>query len=247
MNRIGKGLVLLHAAVSLLALAWAAGLFLKFTDWGWKEPRTELGMRIPSEYDKRVAALQEAVKARDVALYGLKTAQASLREAEARFPQNHLFYQQELARLRSATDPIEVKSVKRAGPIVLDTPGKAIGRPVLEEKVEGIEKSYDSYMADLKKINEACDTEVKETSGWIEKEKAVTFLLNGKDDAKKDVKTTKGIYALLEVEKAAQDQAKFEKDYLQPVWARALEEAELYGSLHARLKKTLEGLRQRKK
>src|SRR4051794_16614232 len=151
MNRIGKGLVLLRAAISILALSWAAGLFLQFTDWGWKEPRTDLGLRIPSEYDKRVAAFKEAVKARDLAMPAMQPARARLREAEERFGPNHLFYVQELARLRSSPDPIEVRYVKRAGPIVLDTPDKPIGRPVLEEKVEGIAKSFDAYRADLKK------------------------------------------------------------------------------------------------
>ena len=132
MNRIGKGLVLVNTAASLVALAWAAGVFFQFTDWGWKEPRSELGLRIPSEYDKRTATFKEAVKARDMALPALQPAWASLREAEERFPQNHLFYNQELARLRSSTEPIEVKYVSnKAGPIVLDTPGKAIGKPNL--------------------------------------------------------------------------------------------------------------------
>src|SRR5205807_10367081 len=92
MNRIGKGLVLVNTAASLVALAWAAGVFFQFTDWGWKEPRSELGLRIPSEYDKRTATFKEAVKARDMALPALQPAWASLREAEERFPQNHLFY-----------------------------------------------------------------------------------------------------------------------------------------------------------
>src|SRR5690349_3872250 len=106
MNRIGKGLVLANTAASIVALSWAAGVYFQFTDWGWKEPRSELGLRIPSEYDKRTAAFKEAVKARDTAVPALQPAWASLRAAEEPFPQNHLFYKQELARLRSATDPI---------------------------------------------------------------------------------------------------------------------------------------------
>ena len=71
MNRIGKTLVLLHTAVSIVALSWAVGLFFQFTDWGWKEARLKEGRRIPSEYDKRTAAFKEGVKARDIALAGL--------------------------------------------------------------------------------------------------------------------------------------------------------------------------------
>src|SRR5437764_1104207 len=138
MNRIGKGLVLVHTAISIVALSWAAGLLLQFMDWGWKEPRSELGLRIPSEYDKRAAAFKEAVKARDAAFVTIKPARLALREAEERFGQNHLFYNQELTRLYSSTEPIEVKYIKKAGPVVLDTPGRPIGRPVQEEKVKGI-------------------------------------------------------------------------------------------------------------
>src|SRR5262249_12083200 len=39
MNNLGKLMVLLHLALSMLALTWAASIFLQFTDWGWKEPR----------------------------------------------------------------------------------------------------------------------------------------------------------------------------------------------------------------
>ena len=246
MNRIGKGLVLLHVAISLLALSWAAGLLLQFTDWGWKEPRTDLGQRVPSEYDKSVAAAKQAGKARDLALPSVRpgSARISLREAEESFPKNHLYYTQQLARLQSSPDPIEAKAIKRAGKIVLDTPGKAIGKPVLEEKIEGITKSYDSYVADLKKINEDIDKEVKEIRDWTDKARAITFVLNGKDDAKKEV--TMGIYKLLDIEKKAQDQALFEKEYLQPIWARGLQEAELFMERRMYLQKTLDGMKKKK-
>src|SRR5439155_2189 len=102
------------------------------TDWGWKEPRAELGLRVPSEYDKRVGAFREAAKAAAIALPAVRPAQASVLEAKDRFAQNHLYYEQELARLHGSSEPVEVRQVKR--PIALDTPGKAIGRPVFEEK-----------------------------------------------------------------------------------------------------------------
>jgi hypothetical protein len=244
LNRIGKGLVLVHTAASIVALAWAVGLFMQFTDWGWKEPRSELGLRVPSEYDKRTAAFKEAVKARDTAVPALLPAWSSLRQAEERFGQNHLFYNQELARLRSSTEPIEVKSIsKKGGTIVLDTPGKPIGKPVLEEKVEGITKSEDAYLADLNKINEKIKTEVNEIRDWIAKAQAITFLLSGKDDTGKQVKNAVGIYALLEVEKKAQDAARFEKEYLQPIWASALERADVLSKRRELLEASLDRLR----
>jgi hypothetical protein len=247
MNRVGKGLVLVHTVASIVALAWAAGLFLQFTDWGWKEPRAELGFRIPSEYDKRAAAFKEAITARDIAVTALVPARLALREAQERFPQNHLFYEKELVRLRSATEPIEVKAIaKDAGPIVLDTPGKPLGVPVFDKKIEGITKSLDAYAADLKKINADIDNEVKEIRAWTEKARTITILLDGKDDTGKAAPNTVGIYALLEGEKKAQDQARFEKDYLQPIWANARRDAETFVSRRAGLEQTLNELRGKK-
>jgi len=243
MNRLGKGLVLFNTAVSILALAWALGLFLQFTDWGWKEPRSDLGKRIPSEYDKRTAAFKEAVKASNLALVGLSQAQASLREAEEHFGRNHLFYNRELTRLQSATEPIEVKAVKMAGPVILDTPGKAIGKPVLDEKVEGIAKSYDAYLIDLKNINEEIKKEIAEIGDKIAKAREITVVLNGKDDTGKVVPNTVGVYALIEGEKKAQDATLAEKEYLQPIWSRALEQAQAYSDRRLQLQKTLEQIR----
>jgi hypothetical protein len=238
MNRIGKGLVFANTVASLVALAWAAGLFLQFTDWGWKEPRTELGLRVPSEYDKRTATFKEAVKARDMAVPALAPAWSSLRAAEERFPENHLFYNQELARLRSSTEPIEVKAVaKKTGPIILDTPGKPIGKPVLDEKIDAITKSYDSYRADLREVNEKIDKEVSEIGDWTAKAQKITAQLDGKV----------GIYSLLETEKKAQEQARLEKEYLRPIWASAINKADVLSDLRDRLEASLARLRQAKK
>ncbi len=157
MNRIGKTLVLLNTAVSIVALSWAVGLFFQFTDWGWKEARLKEGLRIPSEYDKRTAAFKEGVKARDIALAGLVPARSALRDAQDHFAENHLFYVADLTRLRSSSEPIEAKYIDETGKVALDTPGKNVGKPVLKDKVPGIAKSYDSYLADLNKVNEDID------------------------------------------------------------------------------------------
>ena len=244
-NKLGKGLVLAHTALSIVALAWAAGVYFQFTDWGWKEPRADMGLRVPSEYDKRVATFREAAKAVASALPAVRPAQTALLEASERFAQNHVYYEQELARLRSSSEPLEVRQVKR--PIALDTQGKVIGRPVFEEKIEGITKSYDSYRADLSSINQDIDKELKQIREWIEKEQKITLTLTGKDDQGKQVKNTVGIYGLLELEKKAQDAARLEKDYLQPIWAETIEKANQAGELRERLQATLDRLRGGKK
>ena len=61
------------------------------------------------------------------------------------------------------------------------------------------------------------------------------------------VKNTVGIYALLEVEKKAQDAARFEKEYLQPIWARTLDEAASFANRRDSLQETLDALRKGKK
>jgi hypothetical protein len=237
MNKLGKLLVLLHTALSVVAMAGALGVFLQFVDWGWKEPRKQLDQRVASEYDKRAAALKEAAKARDIAFARVKPAQDALRDAQQRFAGNHLVYLDKLDKLRNAIGALEVKEIKyNKDGVVLDTPGKVTGLPVFELKVDGIEKSYSAYQADLKKINGEIDDTVKETRKWTEALEAISDQLLGKNGAP-------GLYALLEDEKKAQDQAFFEKEYLQPRWARALEEAELFMSRRVGLEQTLQGLK----
>lgn len=226
-NTLGKTLVMLHLSLSMLALTWSASVFLQFTDWGWKEPRKELDVRIPSEYDKRAAALKEAYRARDMVYYTVKPAQANVREAENQFPVNSLWYDKTLVRLKSDPDPIEVKDIKFTGGVLdLDTPGKAIGKPVLDNPVPLVQKSLATYKDDLKKVLKEADVITAETRTWIEKAKDITFQLNGLDDDAKRVKT--GLYDLMIVETNAQSKLKFEMDYLQPYWVDALKEAEIY-------------------
>lgn len=242
MNRIGKGLVFVNTAASIVALSWAVGLFFQFSNWGWKEARVKEGWRIPSEYDKRAAVFKEGVKARDIALAGLVPARMALRDAEEHFADNHLFYVADLTRLRSATEPIEAKYIDNDGKIVLDTPGKETGKPVLKDKVDGIAKSLDAYRLDLKKLYEDIDKQIMEIRDWTAKEREVTFILNGKDDLGKVQKNTVGIYALLDAEKKAQDAARAEKEYLQPLWARARQEAQLLVERRQSLQETLDRL-----
>jgi hypothetical protein len=237
-NTLGKMLVLVHLVLSMFAMTWAASVFLQFTDWGWKEPRKDLDQRVPSEYDKRAAALKEALRARDMVYGPVKLTQATLREAEERFPLNHLWYEKELARLQNDPDPIEVKEIEyEKGVLKLDTPGKLIGKPVLENPVPAIQKSYAMYLEDLKKLQKEADAVTADIRSWVEKTKTITFNLNGLDDDGKKVK--KGLYDLLDIESLAHSQIKYEMEYLQPKWVDALKEAETYRERRKRLEEAL--------
>ncbi len=240
-NHLGKGLVLVHLIISVLALTWAAALFLQFTDLGWKEPRQDLDLRVPSEFDKRAAALRESYRVLAGAAPFLKNSQKTLAEVEPQRAQNYLWYQQELARLRSAPNPIEVKEIKYdQGLVVLDTPGKPYGRPELGAKIDGLEKSQEAYENVLKKLHQEIGDTLKETSACLDKQKDLTEKLNGKGEKGKLEK--KGLYVLLENEKKAQDQVRFEKEYLTPDWVSALKEADALRQRRQRLQRTLEGM-----
>jgi hypothetical protein len=242
-NHIGKGLVLVHLVLSMLALSWAASIFLQFTDWGWKEPRKELDYRVPSEFDKRSAALKQALRARDLVYGAVKPAQVSLRDAEERFPQNNLYYRAEMKRLKSDPNAIEVMAPKyEGGVLVLDTPGRAIGKPLMDEPVPIIQKSYDEYRKDLAKLHDEADEVRKEVRTWVEKAKDITDQLNGLDA--EGAKTRKGLYELLDIESQTQSKLKFEMDYLQPIWVDAIKEAEIYRARRVRLELAVERAKQ---
>lgn len=242
MNSIGKSLVLIHVTLSLLALTWAAALLLQFIDWGWKEPRLDVNERVASEVDKRAAAITVAIRARNMELAPVKKSQEAMTAAMDRYAQNHLFYRNELERLKSAPGAIEVKDVKLVdGVLDLDVP--RIGAPKLEQKIDGIDKSLVEYERLLygkdalyKQIG---DLEV-ELRDLTAKAEGITRQLNGVDEA--GAKTV-GLYTLLEDEAQMQARLRFEKEYIQPQWAEALERAQEFLERRERLEKTLERLK----
>lgn len=234
-NTLGKTLVFVNLTISLLAMSWAAAIFLQFVDWGWKEPRKYLDERLASEYDKRAAALAEAHRSAQLILPRVVPAQTSLGDAEKRFPSNHLFYVRKLDRLRNdPAAPIQIKEIKMAGgEAVLDRP--VIGQPIFES-VAPVTKSRIKYLADFKAVQD----QIKGVSDQIEKmvktEQALSLVLSGTD--KKP-----GLYRLLDIEKEEQDRIKSEKEYVEPLWVSALREVDTYKVRQKRLETTLDKLR----
>lgn len=222
LNYLGKLFVLIHTLLSVVAMTWALGLFLDLTDWGWKEPRQELEGKIASEYDKSAAALKQAVRVRDLVYPAVKPARDALRDAESQFPQNHLFYVQELKKLRDSTDPIEVRELKTEP----DPKGKVTGKPVFDAKLEGLDKSLVAYAMELQTAKEEAVKVEEEITDVLKETQKVTFQLTGKDDSGKQV--TYGLYDLVDAEYKALTRARQEKDELKPIWAQSLEEARLY-------------------
>jgi hypothetical protein len=242
-NTLGKTLVFVQLIFSVLAATFAAGIFLQRIDFGWKEPRKDLYLRIPSEIDKRTAAVQEALRAKDMAMSSLQNAQVARSNTEPRYWQNHVWYRQQLVRLRSDPNPIDAKEVKMLqGIIQLDTPPDRprLGKPILENPVPAIQKSYDKYVEDLNVIQKDIDKVEASIKQVAVQERDITYKLTGKDADGKAV--TFGLYALLVDEKKRQEQMKFETDYLQPLWVEALDRAELFLERRQRLERTLAGM-----
>jgi hypothetical protein len=242
-NTLGKTLVFVQLIFSVLAGTFAAGIYMQRIDFGWKEPRKDLYLRVPSEIDKRTAAVQEALRAKDMSMSLLKTAQADRGNAEPRYWTNHAWYRQQLARLRSDPNPIDAKEVKMLqGIIQVDTPPDKprFGKPILENPVPGIQKSYDKYVEDLNAKQKEIDKVEESIKQIAVQERDITYKLTGKDADGKLV--TFGLYALLVDEKKRQEQMKFETDYLQPLWVEALDRAELFLERKLRLERTLAGM-----
>ena len=244
MNLFGKTLVIIHVALSLLALAGAGAIMLRFVDWGWKEPRLDISERVPSELDKRTAAVADAKRAAEAALAPLKKSQESLFAAMDRYGDNHLFYRNELERLAKHDDaaPLVVNDVKIENGIVkLDA--ARIGRPVMDQKVDDIDKSLKQYEAllygkdALYKQLANLESELQDLTAKAAK---ITAQLNGLDD--KGEKTKVGLYELLEQESLMQARIRFEKEYIQPQWADAIKSAQDFVERRDRLQRELDRL-----
>ncbi len=245
MNKLGKTLVLINVAFSVIALAFAIGVYTQEIDWGWKEPRKDLdGKRVAAEIVKRLVAHEEGLRSLTLVEPALSTASTALVAAEDRFWRNHLFYEYEIWRLRHDAKPIEVKEVKLANGLpVLDTPGKKIGAPVLEAPVPAIAKSQDAYMADLKRLHKEIEVVAQQIAGWIEKENDVTLKLDGVQDDK-GRKIRPGLFDLIENEAQQQRQIKFERNYWQAIVLRTMEEAESFLDRRQRLESTLQRIKE---
>jgi hypothetical protein len=243
MNSLGKLLVLLHVALSVVALAWATGLYLQFLDYGWLEPRADLDKRVASEFDKRVVALQHARAAVDRAMRDVNPRVDRLYDARESFAQNELVFMAELERLRTETakdgkDLTFLTPTVKGGRLVLKD--KDYSAPMLTDKLKGIVKSYKGYRDERTDLETKILGELKEHQKLTEEHAVISRVLNGKlVDGKK---AEPGVYDLLEEEQVGQRHAKDELFYLEKVWAPVLQESEVFVERRARLERTLRDL-----
>jgi hypothetical protein len=204
----------------------------------------------PSEWDKRKASLSEAATLREPAEVALERAQRNRDQLRLIFADNHMKYVKLLDDLEHAPGPVAVMPLKfdAHGRPALDRPGlpvlkannqqdvdkdgkplinesKRIGYPMFDAPLKEVNKSYQAYLADLKKVTADYFTASKKLEGWIDKEEKLTVRVTGVRDEKGKF-TTPGYYDLLELEGILQRRLKSEIEYVQPLWVRELVSAQ---------------------
>jgi hypothetical protein len=252
MNLIGKGLVLIYTVMCVAGLCLALVIYLNFVDWGRAEPRVVHGevpkqgppqneLRVASEYDKSAVLYQDAKAARDLTMTQLTPMSEPLaywHEAQGRLAQNHLYYVDMLEKLRKGEGDIDV--IALADVTGTDTPGKPIGKPVPSVKMEGLNKSLATYAAMLKAEQAKLDPIEEDVREWAKKNTEISYQLTGKDATGKRV--APGLFELIDHEFQTQQQHLAERNYWEPHWASAKDEARRYAARRASLEGTLDGL-----
>src|SRR5262249_34590155 len=154
----------------------------------WKEPRKVLEQRVPSEIDKRMAAVAEAYNAvytvqevNPKSGSALGRAQSDLRNAEDRFGPNHLFYLDKLKEIRTEPKPIKVPEIAmKGGTPELDTP--LIGVPKFGKEAPLIQNSTATYKDQLKKLHDEVNDVARQIGELTAKEKEQLLRLLGDKD-----------------------------------------------------------------
>jgi hypothetical protein len=250
MNNLGKSLVLVNLALSVLGLGWAVAVFLSPVDWGRSEARkTWSNERQPARIDERLALLKHVRTQVKPAVERVNQAQARLTAAETFFGYNHLYYVAELNRLQSGKGEVKARAIligPDGGPLL--TAGQPYGLPRMDDKatVPGIEKSYEAYQADyearMARINALIRDMLDEKTGkgWLAKQERITRQLTGEREGDKLI--TPGLYDLQEEEAQIQKRLREEMAALQPQWVRELYNAQLLRTRRLGLEKRLREL-----
>src|SRR5262249_9751672 len=81
---------------------FAVGIYTNRIDWGWREPQQDLGTRIPSEIDKRTAAVKMFLRHRDQVEAALNEAQQETVKDAEDWAISHLNQEQMVAEVDKA-------------------------------------------------------------------------------------------------------------------------------------------------
>jgi hypothetical protein len=265
-NTIGKTLVFFNLIVSLLAMTWGTGIFLQQLDWGWKEPRKELGVRIPSEYDKRAVVLNLVYDGYLKVKPALQPARDNYDSARVMLAPNHLLYVQKLSELDSGPDPIKVLRLdyikgilkltgnKKTDPDRLNPPefGLALnGAEGGPRENDPIAKSIKGYLEELEGLRVKSKGAFAKIEELAKNDQSLTIRLVGEviiDPKTKEIlDEIPGLYELQEIEKRLQAQYKVEMEYIRPIRELAVNDAMRFLVQKADLEEKLKELKNRKK
>lgn len=253
MNLLGKGLAVLTTALSVVFLVLALAVATNQIDWGWKEPRKDLDERVPSEIDKRLAAVAQTVQARDVARKRLAMAQKQRAGTEPVWVDNNLWYAARLKELFAADAPlpngvVPVKMVKGEAALDPDQPG----RPLLDgkltytdganEKTE-VAKSYLAYHKDVDQLQKDLVKLNEDIVDLVQAREKYNQALIGLEDMATGKQIKPGLHKLLEQEADFQRQLKRELETMRPLWLQKLVDAQTLLEQQVRLESRLRELK----
>jgi hypothetical protein len=244
-NIFGKTLALIHVALSVMLMVVAVALFFNAVDFGWKQParywRDDAKSKgsnvlVPSELDKREAAMRQMIRAEKDQLGQIAGARHKLDKISMSLAENHLEGVALLTALESADGPLEIRNVQytEAGVVLKPALDPRVGFPALPIVVKEVNKSYAKYLEALNDL----DRDINQTHASVKKLQAaqeeLTKRLTGKlDDMGQPMRDKAGnvigpgwVY-LTEAEVQSQRELQKELEYLQPFWVKEVVDAQM--------------------
>ncbi len=247
-NLLGKTLVVLNLALSVVFLAFATAVYMNKVDWGWKEPRKQLNARVPSEIDKRTAAVKSFLRLRDEVEAALAKEQMDLEANEQIWGDYHLDYAHMIDQLYNAAGDIKVQNIKIEKGVLAENKTQP-GKPMLQDAIvvytDGagnktpVTKSFKELDEMQRKLQAEAKKLTQDLVAETEKQKETTDLIAGIYDPKgKKIKI--GIHDAIEEEKQLQKTVMQTIETIEPVWVRKLVDSQILverrDALLARLK-----------
>jgi hypothetical protein len=249
-NIIGKSLAVLQFGMSVALMSLAGFMLVTDFDFGWKDPRRiyndlpgkpkDDNLLVASDLDKAEAAMRKMIRFKEEELYQLGMAQQQLAQVQPWLAKNNIKGMEILERLENGTGTFEIEDLEAdeaKGTYALeeDAP-KDWGFPrlVAVKRENPINKSYATYLAELRSLDAKIDKEQKDIQDILTAEQIITLRVIGEmsvdgTPARHDDGSIKkpGWYYLTELEMEMQKQLQKEIEYLQPLWLKELVDAQL--------------------
>jgi hypothetical protein len=217
MSVLGKLLVLIIAAFSLICCLFGVGIYTYSINWGWQEKfnRSEFGTKVASELKKRQDAIKELGEGRKRAEAGWLPARTLMVNTEANIARDQLNFVEEMERVRKGPD-LTVAQLAKKKPWLMEKQ-KRTGKALFEGDIG---KSYDSLVGEVNGVRKQMAKVRKDIQGVLDEETTLTEELIGKKD--EAGKRQKGLYALVILEQEVQRRATEELGDLKPLYYQEL-------------------------